>query len=212
MGIGPCVRRLLGRFERPAAELYRSVFVDLDSFVASIRNEVDTPPRILEIGCGEGCVIERLAHTFRDASITGIDISAQPGRLCTVKEPRIRFLETTAAQMAAAEPASYPLVIIGDVLHHVPRTEREGLLQHAAMLLAPGGVLIFKEWVRQRTLAYLMGYCADRFITGDQVHYMREEELKNLATGVFGATSIRSQFRVPPWNCNLALVIVPLGR
>ena len=162
MGIGPRVRRLLGRLERPAAELYRSVFVDLDSFVASIRSEVDTPPRILEIGCGEGCIIERLAHTFRDASITGIDISAQPGRLCTVKEPRIRFLETTAAQMAAAEPASYPLVIIGDVLHHVPRTEREGLLKHAAMLLAPGGVLIFKEWVRQRTLAYLMGYCADK--------------------------------------------------
>ena len=36
MGIGPRVRRLLGQLERPAAELYRSVFVDLNSFVASI--------------------------------------------------------------------------------------------------------------------------------------------------------------------------------
>jgi hypothetical protein len=54
-----------------------------------------------------------------------------------------------------------------------------------------------------------MGYVADRFVTGDDVQYLSEEELRAMAYDVFGTGSIRSQFRVPPWNCNLTLVITP---
>lgn len=212
MGLGPRARRLLGRFERPVAETYRRVFVDLDAFVASIRELMQAPQRVLEIGCGDGLVVERLAKAYPDALITGIDICEQPGRLCALKAPRIRFLRVGAAQLRAAEAARYPLVVIGDVLHHVPRPHREELLLNAAALLAADGLFVFKEWIRQNTPAYLMGYCADRFITGDDVHHMTENELSALARRVFGADSIRSQFRVPPWNCNLALVIAPHGR
>jgi hypothetical protein len=52
-----------------------------------------------------------------------------------------------------------------------------------------------------------MGYCSDRFITGDDVHFMSEEELRAMAAEAFGRDSVRSDFRVPPWSCNLALVI-----
>ena len=44
---------------------------------------------------------------------------------------------------------------------------------------------------------------------GDDVHFMNEDELGAMAREVFGADSVRSQFRVPPWACNLALVIKP---
>ena len=185
------------------------MFVDLDALVASIRQQVPSPARLLEIGCGEGALVERLARAYPAANITAIDICPEPGRLCAAKEPRIRFLHTTAAELRTTEAGAYSLVVIGDVLHHVPRREREELLSHAAALVAPGGVLVCKEWVRQKTLAYLMGYCADRFILGDDVHYMSEPELCSLAHRVFGARSIHSQFRVPPWDCNLALLIVP---
>jgi 2-polyprenyl-3-methyl-5-hydroxy-6-metoxy-1,4-benzoquinol methylase len=203
------VRRRLGRFERPATEIYRRAFIDLDALVASIRERVPPPARLLEIGCGEGALVERLARAYPAAGITAIDICPQPGRLCDVKEPRIRFLQATAAELRATDAGGYPLVVIGDTLHHVPRREREEVLSHAAALVAPGGTLVCKEWVRQHTLPYLLGYCADRFILGDDVHYMSEHELCSLARQVFGARSIRSQFRVPPWNCNLALLIVP---
>ena len=209
VGIGPRLRRHFGRFERPATEIYRRAFIDLDALVAAIREQVPTPSRLLEIGCGEGALVERLARAYPAASITAIDICAEPGRLCTAKEARIRFLRMTAAELRAAEGGGYSLVVIGDVLHHVPRPEREALLSHAAALVAPGGVLVCKEWVRQKTLPYLMGYCADRFILGDDVHYFSESELCGLARKVFGAQSIRSQFRVPPWSCNFALLIAP---
>jgi 2-polyprenyl-6-hydroxyphenyl methylase/3-demethylubiquinone-9 3-methyltransferase len=212
VGIGPHVRRHLGRFERPATEIYRRVFVDLDAFAAAIRRHAPPPARLLEIGCGEGALVERLARVYPSAGITAIDICPEPGRLCASKEARIRFSRMSAAELRATDAGGYPLVVIGDVLHHVPKPEREEVLSHAAALVAPGGMLVCKEWVRQRTLPYLMGYCADRLILGDDVHYMSEPELCSLARRVFGARSIRSQFRVPPWDCNLALVIVPHDR
>jgi len=207
--IGPWLRQRLGTLERPAVEIYRRAFIDLDALVAWIRVHVPPPATFLEIGCGEGALVERLARAYPQTQVTAIDICPQPGRLCAVKEPRIRFSQKTAAALRAEGAGGYSLVIVCDVLHHVPRQEREKLLMDAAALVAPGGSLVCKEWVRQKTPAYLMGYLADRFITGDDIHYMSEPELCALARQVFGPRSIRAQFRVRPWDCNLALLIVP---
>lgn len=209
MSLGPLVRRSFGRFERPAVELYRSMFVNLEAFVRSIRATAGSPERVLEIGCGDGVVTERLAAVFPDAQVTGIDVCAQPGRLSRPAGPDVRFLKLSAPELWAQRPDPFQLIVLCDVLHHVPLPERRELLACAAKLVAANGVLVLKEWVRQRTPAYLMGYCADRFITGDDAHYLSERELHAIASDVFGAGSIRSQFRVPPWDCNLAVVISP---
>jgi cyclopropane fatty-acyl-phospholipid synthase-like methyltransferase len=204
--IGPLVRSSLGRFERPATDLYRSLFFNVSAFVRGVRTHAGAPKRILEIGCGAGIVTEHLSRAFPDADVTAIDICDNPGSMCALRG-RTRFLKMTAAELSATRPQAYDLIVISDVLHHVPKRDRGELLARAADLSARGGVVVLKEWIRQRTPAYVMGYCSDRFITGDDVHFMSEAELGALARGVFGAGSVRSQFRVAPWACNLALVI-----
>jgi SAM-dependent methyltransferase len=209
LGIGPVVRRAFGRHERRIAAAYRSLFVDLDAFVASIRSHVPAPAHVLEIGCGEGAVTERLAVTYPGSALTGIDVCAQPGRLYLGDRSRVRFLRISAADLGVAERAQYQLVIISDVLHHVPHPEWGHFLSSALALLAANGTLILKEWVRKPTPAYLLGYLSDRFITGDRIRYPRETELRSLAEGVFGRGTIRFEFRTGPWDSNLALVISP---
>ena len=208
MPIGPLVRRSLGRFERPATDLYRSLFFNLGAFVRNVRASAGTPRRVLEIGCGAGIVTEHLSTAFPAADVTAIDICESPGSMCAHRS-RTRFLRMTASELCVTRPQPYDLIVISDVLHHVPRSGRRELLARAADLSAHDGVVVLKEWVRQRTPAYLLGYCSDRFITGDDVHFMNEDELGAMAREVFGADSVRSQFRVPPWACNLALVIKP---
>lgn len=209
MGVGPVVRRALGRHERLISEAYRHLFVDLDEFVASIRACVSAPATILEIGCGDGLVTQRLAHAFPASTVAGIDICAQPGRLYRGASHRVRFLRTTAEDLMAAENVRYQLVIVADVLHHVPYGEWPRFLSSTSTLIAPGGTLILKDWVRQPTPAYWMGYLSDRFVTGDRIRYPEEDELRSLAQNSFGADAIRSEFRVRPWRSNLALVISP---
>jgi len=209
MPIGPRVRRALGRFERPAVDLYRNLFVNLGEFVRGIRACSVSPRRVLEIGCGAGIVTEHLAAAFPGANVTGIDICEQPGSLCATRNGQPRFLKMTVAGLRATRPEPYDLIVISDVLHHVPQSERTALLANAASLLAPRGVVVLKEWVRQPTVAFFLGYCSDRFITGDDIHFTREDELRAMAEAAFGKNSVRSDFRVPPWSCNLALVIAP---
>lgn len=212
MGIGPLVRRAFGRHERRISEAYRRIFVDLDALVASIRAHAPAPLHVLEIGCGDGAVTERLALAFPDSTLTGIDVCAQPGRQYRGDRSHVRFLRASAADLGTAERARYQLVIISDVLHHVPHPEWGRFLASALALMAEGGTLILKEWVRKGTPAYLLGYLSDRFITGDRIRYPREAELRLLADSAFGRGAIRSEFRIRPWRCNLALVISPKPR
>lgn len=207
MGVGRFVRRAFGRYERRVSEIYRSMFVQLDDFVRSVRAQIPAPAEILEIGCGDGLVTERLALAFPGATVTGIDICAQPGRLCRGDPGRVRFLRTSAEALSAAESARFQLVIIADVLHHVPCENRADFLCSVAPLMAEGARLVLKEWVREWTPAYALGYCSDRFITGDRIKYPDEDELRLLAQSAFGKDAIRSEFRIRPWHCNLAFVI-----
>ena len=209
LSIGSLVRRSFGRHERFISERYRRIFVDLDEFVSSIRAQIRAAGTILEIGCGDGMVTERIVHTFPDAAVTGIDICAHPGRLYCGERSNVRFLRTTAQDLAAAEPGRYHLVIIADVLHHVPDPKWPDFLSAARHLRADGGTVVLKDWVRQPTVAYLLGYLSDRYVTGERIRYPYERELRTLAQETFGASSIESEFRVRPWSCNLALVIAP---
>ncbi len=209
MGIGRRVRRMFGKRERAISDAWRGAWVDLNAFVREVATHVPSPGRVLEIGCGDGAVTERLATIYSRARLTGIDICPEPGRLFRGDSDRVRFMRASAAELRQTESQSYDLVVIADVIHHVPQNDRMLLLKNAVELVAPGGTVVFKEWLRERTAICLANYLVERIITGDRVHYLREHELRSLASAVFGPGSIRTQFRIAPWSCNLALVIVP---
>lgn len=121
----------------------------------------------------------------------------------------MRFLRTTAEALGTTESARFQLVIIADVLHHVPCHDRLRFLSTVGPLMADGATLVLKDWVREWTPAYALGYLSDRFVTGDRIRHPGEEELRSLARSAFGSSAIRSEFRITPWHCNLALVISP---
>jgi hypothetical protein len=54
MALGPLVQRAFGRHERRVAELWRSLFVDLDDRTRQLKDWAPHASRILELGCGEG--------------------------------------------------------------------------------------------------------------------------------------------------------------
>lgn len=212
MAIGPSVRRAFGRHERLVAEAYRRLFVHLDAFVESVRAHMEAPSEILEIGCGDGLVTERLALAYPAAALTAIDICSQPGRLYRGDPSRVRFCRMSPDSLSATEGTRFELVVISDVLHHVPHRDWDRFLSRVAPLLADGAILVLKDWVREWTPAYILGYLSDRLITGDRVRYPDAQELRSLARGAFGADAICAEFRVSPWHCNLALVISAKAR
>jgi len=207
--LGPLVRGCFGPYERTITESYRRIFVDLDDLARQIVAWVPEPRNILEVGCGEGALTERLASAFTDRAVTAIDVTPQVGRLFAGDRARVKFRCQHAEDLAEAEPSSFDLVVLSDVLHHVPAAERRKLLSAVRRLLAPDGTLAFKDWCPSTTPIHWMCASSDRYITGDDVRYSTVEDWRNLLFDVFGPDSIRSEARIRPWSNNFAFRICP---
>jgi 2-polyprenyl-3-methyl-5-hydroxy-6-metoxy-1,4-benzoquinol methylase len=207
--IGATIRRAFGPYEPHVAEAYRRIFINLDDLSRRIRSWC-APQAIVEIGCGEGALADRLMRDFPTASYLGIDIIPHLGRLYSGPKDRASFRQVTAEDLAAQEGGKFDLVVINDVLHHVPVDERAGLLVAAGRLTAPCGHVIFKDWIRRPTPIHAACYVADALVGGDRsVRYMPMSEQRELIEAAFGAGVIADEASVAPWRHNHVFLIKP---
>ena len=209
MPIGPSVRRSLGRLETPAAELYRHAFFSVDHFAELVLILAPRATRVLEIGCGDGAVADRMTAIHPGAEYMGIDVAPEPGRRFTGDRSRATFQTILSSELRTTHPEPFDLVLVVDVLHHVPDDpDRIGLISDAAAMLADGGTLLIKEWERIPTLSYAAGYAADRYISGDrQVRYMERAELLDHIGAAAPKLEHAHTATVRPWRCNVVHVL-----
>jgi 2-polyprenyl-6-hydroxyphenyl methylase/3-demethylubiquinone-9 3-methyltransferase len=100
------------------------------------------------------------------------------------------------------------MVLLVDVLHHVPPAERTELLSAAAARIRPGGVLAVKDWERGLNPAHMLCFLLERFISGDSgVTYFRRNELATQLAEAIPTSLVRVEARVPPRRNNLLLVV-----
>ncbi len=198
------MRARLGRWETPAAELYRSVFIDLEDLARTTARLAPSASRILEIGCGDGSVADRMNRLYPDAHYLGIDVGQSPGRRYTGDAGRAQFRSMTSGQLVEERPEPFDLILVVDVLHHVPsHAARVELLQDAAALVAPGGRLLIKDWERHAGLVHTLALLADRYVSGDRtVAFMTAPELRDLLSLALPEMSIDEVTWVRPHRAN----------
>lgn len=102
---------------------------------------------VLEVGCGTGLLLERVAQEARSAK--GIDLS--PGMLEQARQRGLDVLEGCATDLPY-ESESFDVVYSFKVLAHVQ--EIEVALAECARVVRPGGRL-FLEFYNPRSLRYL---------------------------------------------------------
>jgi 2-polyprenyl-6-hydroxyphenyl methylase/3-demethylubiquinone-9 3-methyltransferase len=203
---GPLIRRLFGPYERGVAEAYRRIFVDLDELAGLMSTWVPKAQKILEVGCGEGAMTERIVRIYPAAAVTAIDISPNVGRLFRGRTSAVTFSQETVENVACREPGSFDLVVLADVIHHVPLDLRRSLIGAMNQALAPNGTLIFKDWVVSARPIHWLCAMSERYLTGDNVAYYTMDEIKTLLTDTFGPGSIRRIDTVPPWRNNVMVL------
>lgn len=94
---------------------------------------------VLDVGCGEGLLVERLAEVSQ--SVVGIDPDDQAIKQAVARTKTLANVELQRVGLMdlQADRASYDLIIFGAVLHHM---ELESALQRSAQLLRPGGRVV----------------------------------------------------------------------
>lgn len=103
----PVVRRLVARFLQRVGDLV----------------EAERPRRILEVGCGEGIVIEYLRARVPAVRFHGMELDAEALARGRARCPGASFLQADAYDLPFAS-GSYDLVLCLEVLEHLPEPER----------------------------------------------------------------------------------------
>lgn len=129
---------LLGRAQRAV----RSVIVPIGDVAAA----VPKGHRLIDIGCGEGLVLERVLA--RADEIVGVDLDARKiafarSRLAAAAHVRLHHGDAFAF-LAAQRDASVSTVLLVDTLSALQVRAQDRLLEETVRVLEPGGTLVLK--------------------------------------------------------------------
>jgi ubiquinone/menaquinone biosynthesis C-methylase UbiE len=133
-----------GGYERERAAGYHRMLDDLEMQVVA---PLAQGKRVLEVGCGTGLILGRLARHAELAR--GVDLS--PGMLQAARERGLDVMLGSATQLPF-EDASFDLVCSFKVLAHVPDIAQA--LQEIARVTRPAGYMVL-EFYNPWSLRYL---------------------------------------------------------
>jgi hypothetical protein len=173
---------LLGeRGSRVAGRAYRALFVDLGKAADSIAGEIPPRAHVLDVGGGDGEPLNALLDRRDDIRVTTMDVAPVVGQWIEARHAhRVRCLPATRLQDFPGPADELPdVLLIADVVHHIPVPERDALFATIAGLLrqSPDLRVIFKD-VEPGHLRATLGYLSDRFVSGDRsVRLISRDEL-----------------------------------
>ena len=171
MAPGPVIRRLLGaRLARRAGRWYRAIYVDLAKLAAALSTVIPPDAHVLDVGGGDGQPLNHLLALRPDLTITTIDPAPVVGQWIEGRfDARVtRLPSTSLAEFLSGGRANPDVILIADVLHHIPASARSRFLDSVRVLLerAPRLRILVKD-VEPGSWRALLGFWSDRYITGD---------------------------------------------
>ncbi len=190
MKIGPALRMLMSPpLERKAAGWYRSVFVDLGKVAAQLARQLPQQARVLDIGGGDGELLNGLLALRPDVSLVMVDVAESVGKFL---EPRYRDRvelkpQTFIAEHVAVTTQRYDAALVSDVLHHIPVAQRHAFLASVREAVNSNGTIFIKDLEPGHFISALSLYC-DRYISGDRgVSLISMSGVRALASETFPA-------------------------
>lgn len=120
----------------------------LDDLETGVVERFGTNKDILEVGCGTGLIMQRVAHFAR--SVQGVDLSS--GMLDHAKKRGLTVQQASATELPFAD-ASFDVCYSFKVLAHIPPIEQA--LAEMARVTRPGG-MILAEFYNPRSIRGLL--------------------------------------------------------
>ena len=150
--------------------MYRRFFVDLE-LVARNFPEIGAGKHLLDIGGGDGELINHLARRFPTLKVTMMDIASKIGNFVEAQYlNNVEMLPATSmadyrGKYLSNNPIDY--ILVSDVIHHVPPAHRPQFFKDLALLVNNGTTIIIKD-IEPGYIKSKLSYWADKYISGDK--------------------------------------------
>ena len=203
MSPGQLARRLLGPYFKPIGDAYRRIFVNLERIVDVLDHAIPRGARVLDIGGGDGALIDRLLDRRADVTVTICDIAPTIGGfLGAENRGKVELLPATDFADVRGE---FDFVMITDVMHHVPVEQRDAFFAALAQSCQGWGckALLIKD-VEPGHIRATLSLLADWFITGDRhVVLFSRSQFKYMSARYFPGVRCVSAMPDPPNYCEV---------
>ena len=107
-------------------------------------------PVVVDVGCGSGYSLPKLAQRFAPQELVGVDIDPEMLEAARQEAARagvpVRLLEASSSRMPLPD-ASADLLFCHQTFHHL--VDQEAALKEFFRVLKPGGILLFAESTRR---------------------------------------------------------------
>lgn len=127
---------------------------------------------VLDAGCGSGLFLGLLHSTGRLRIGVGFDFSRNAiaiAKSLGLSQVRFELLDATTAW--PHEPATFDVVSLIDVMHHVPPSSQHDVFRTAASRVSPGGILLYKDMCRTPSWRAWANRLHDLVMARQWIHY-----------------------------------------
>ena len=121
-----------------------SFYVDSTTRETLTRLHLEPAARVLDVGCGTGELLARLAAKYPTAFLSGIDPVAQMLDIARSKLPRAADLREGWADELPWPDGSFDVVISCNMFHYV--IHPIAAIREMVRVLRPGGRLVITDW------------------------------------------------------------------
>jgi SAM-dependent methyltransferase len=98
------------------------------------------PIRALDVGCGYGFTLRAL-HKLGVEDVNGLEVSQEQAAHCTAAGLKVEVVSDSALWLRG-HPAQFGIVLLFDVLEHIPRHQQIDFARAIHECLVPGGKLL----------------------------------------------------------------------
>lgn len=126
-------------------------------FTAQVAPSLPPRPVMIDLGCGPGLLLRDLGERYPQATLYGYDVTpamiAHGQQLSSPGAKPTLALHDVGTQPLPNAPGTVHLVTMTSVLHIID--DPLAVLAEIRRVLAPGGIFMLHDWIRQPLQAYL---------------------------------------------------------